>query len=180
MKKPLEDKIRELVSGAGGGNKVVVTTGHSLGGAVAVVAAAEWRGKFNVRTVYTFAQPAVGKQTFREFMKKYYDDKYFRFVNDQDVGPRLPPLYSHAGKLFHFESDGSLRRGTESLLRVGEDIEITKCETMTEEELEKLKKDLIASDERIESTEFRTLGDLPWIADHAIDEYIRLINANVR
>ncbi len=92
----------------------VVITGHSLGGAIALIAAAEWHGKHDVYWVHTCGQPAVGKRDFQEFIEKQYGDIYFRFVNNDDVVPMVPPFYRHAGRLIHFGEDDGIERTLDS------------------------------------------------------------------
>lgn len=59
-------------------------TGHSLGGALATLAASRFSP---VRAVYTFGAPRVGNEAFvRSFSTAMY-----RFVNGDDVVPALPP-----------------------------------------------------------------------------------------
>ena len=71
-------------------------TGHSLGGALAVVAAA--RSKY-VGEVYTYGQPRVGNRLYAKQVKS----KVHRFVNNNDVVPRIPPplIFGHQGTKYH-------------------------------------------------------------------------------
>lgn len=157
----------------------ILLTGHSLGGALATVAAAEWQGSFPINGVYTYGQPAVGKQKFPSFIRENYNQKFFRFVNDDDVVPRVPPTYKHVGRLFHFNSNGKLRDTTESLEFDSEPDDIN---MMTEAEFDFLRAQLLerraqqranGSSESLESS--ITEGILPSIRDHSIDTYIRRI-----
>lgn len=87
-------------------------TGHSLGGGLAVVAAAAFIEKGRpVQGLYTYGQPRVGDNDFvREFDRRF-PGRYFRYVNNTDLVPRVPPWsfgYRHAGHLRYFDADGRL------------------------------------------------------------------------
>jgi len=77
---------------------VVYLTGHSLGGALATVAAA--RSKY-ICQVYTFGQPRVGNKKY----KKNVQSKIYRHVCGADIVPSVPFgfLYSHMGDLYHVD-----------------------------------------------------------------------------
>ncbi len=91
-------------------------TGHSLGGAMAVLAAARlfgrgyeaWNPKRLVQGVYTFGQPMVGDKGFAESCERSFGAKLFRHVYRTDVVPHLPPRsgipYAHTGKEWRSES----------------------------------------------------------------------------
>ena len=80
-------------------------TGHSLGGAMATLAAAkihqEPRYRAFLKAVYTFGQPAVGDASFGRECKDGFGDYYYRHVYRNDVVPHLPPR-SSPGKYEHF------------------------------------------------------------------------------
>jgi hypothetical protein len=93
--------------------------GHSLGGALATVAAASLvkRGRKNIQGVYTFGQPRVGDLVFVNEIGRALKGKVFRFVNNNDIVPRVPPpflpwnpthIYIHLGTTFYFNAFGSL------------------------------------------------------------------------
>ncbi len=105
----VESRLRSALLSSEG--KRVILTGHSLGGAIATVMAAEWQGFLAPAMVVTFGQPAVGKGAFRMFYQQYYAGKFFRFVNDDDIVPRVPPGYEHVGRLLHFDAEGKLQHG---------------------------------------------------------------------
>ncbi|HEX5138103.1 MAG TPA: lipase family protein [Planctomycetota bacterium] len=80
--------------------------GHSLGGGLAVVAAARYAA---TRGVVTFGAPRVGDRDYRDA----FPAPAFRFVNNADMVPDLPPGlgYRHVGRLLYFDRDGNLREG---------------------------------------------------------------------
>ncbi|MEY3903731.1 MAG: hypothetical protein RL189_3037 [Pseudomonadota bacterium] len=111
--------------------------GHSLGGALAMLAAADGiAGKVKVEGVVTLGQPRTGNATFSENFSKLLGEKYFRFVHARDLVPHLPPSsgaadaaanafsqnslvklavqgtkllgFSHVGQLVHFDMTGLL------------------------------------------------------------------------
>lgn len=74
--------------------QLVWITGHSLGGALATIAAARLvregvLGPDDIGGVYTFGQPRVGDLRFAEGYK--IGDRHFRIVRDNDVVTRVPP-----------------------------------------------------------------------------------------
>jgi len=79
-------------------NDTIYITGHSLGGALATVAAA--RSKY-ICQVYTFGQPRVGNRKYRKNIKS----KIYRHVNGADIVPSVPVgfLYSHMGDTYHID-----------------------------------------------------------------------------
>lgn len=88
-------------------------TGHSLGAAIATLAAAQWidAGKpFN--GLYNFGSPRVGNRAFRRDYNGEARDRTFRYVNNHDLVTRVPPRslkYRHVGTLKYFDGQGRLR-----------------------------------------------------------------------
>lgn len=88
------------------GNRTVWITGHSLGGALAELAAAKSAlvSGIPVKGVYTFGQPRVGDEGFARKMEEAVGSEVFRFINNHDIVPRVPLWgmgYRHyAGQLF--------------------------------------------------------------------------------
>jgi triacylglycerol lipase len=68
-------------------------TGHSLGGALAVLAAAvlQFEAHRSVTAVYTYGQPRVGNEEFSTAFNSALGSVTFRHVNDLDIVPHLPP-----------------------------------------------------------------------------------------
>lgn len=90
-------------------DKPIFLTGHSLGGALALVASAALAGQDilggRIAAVYTFGAPRVGGESFARVVKA----PHYRIVNEGDMVPLVPPNwlngYRHNGELL------LLRRG---------------------------------------------------------------------
>src|SRR5215471_14982091 len=60
-------------------------TGHSLGGALALLAAWRFKRKFvPIHQIYTFGAPMVGNGETAEAIDRELPDRIFRYVNDED------------------------------------------------------------------------------------------------
>jgi hypothetical protein len=83
-------------------------TGHSLGAALAMLAANLCADdpSFGLRGVYTFGSPRVGDPGFGAKIHV----PVFRFRNDSDLVPHLPPglIFRHAGRLQFLDGAGRL------------------------------------------------------------------------
>ncbi|KAL7127482.1 hypothetical protein ABFS83_14G255700 [Erythranthe nasuta] len=109
-------KLKTLIKENGDAKFVV--TGHSLGGALAILFVTilifheEDTLLNHLEGVYTFGQPRVGDEQFGEWMKgkmSKYRVNYFRYVYTNDMVPRLPYddkyfLYKHFGPCLYFNS----------------------------------------------------------------------------
>ena len=72
------------------GSRLIIT-GHSLGGALAILCTAELKLLFGtVDLTYTFGQPRVGNQAFVDWFTGYNPNTY-RLVDYADIVPHLPP-----------------------------------------------------------------------------------------
>lgn len=105
----LVDKLKHL-------ELPIFIAGHSLGGALATLAAAllmKESGLPRPAAVYTFGSPRVGD---REFAESIHDLFHCRVVNGHDVVPTVPlpfsmkpfPVYQHTGELHRLLADGQL------------------------------------------------------------------------
>jgi triacylglycerol lipase len=88
-------------------------TGHSLGGALAALAAAHFALVLDkpIRGVYTFGQPRVGDREYSRNFEADLKGRVFRFVNNSDIVTRIPTRimsYSHVGALRFFDAKGDL------------------------------------------------------------------------
>jgi triacylglycerol lipase len=103
---PLIEETLEAWSGRG---RTLWITGHSLGGALAMLTAAYLRFPADPTKrlprpfagLYTFGQPRVGTVPFCDACTADFGSIYFRYINNQDVVTRVPPRelgYWHTGK----------------------------------------------------------------------------------
>ncbi len=104
----LDDDDKEMALGSP--LEALYITGHSLGGAMAVLAAARLsRDDYLplvppelLKGVYTFGQPMVGDHDFAKFCLSTFGSKLHRHVYHEDVVPQVPPrsnlAYAHIGK----------------------------------------------------------------------------------
>lgn len=141
----------------------VWVTGHSLGGALAVVAAARLKLHGISASIYTYGQPRVGLGGFAERFETELPERLVRFINQSDIVPRVPPglVYRHHGIVKHIVPGGL--EGAES------DLIDEEPPPLTEEEFAALQESL--QQPGAESFE----GALPWISDHSVTEYVRLL-----
>ena len=74
--------------------KRIIFTGHSLGGALAQIAAAYYGDVFEdlFVTCYTFGSPRVGNSHFVEWFSKNVDE-HVRVVNEFDPVPMIPTMF---------------------------------------------------------------------------------------
>ncbi len=80
--------------------KPIIITGHSLGGALAMLCAFDVHGLAHLHNVYTFGQPRCGDARFAECYNAELQLLTFRLVNNLDIVPRLPGAllgFRHAG-----------------------------------------------------------------------------------
>ncbi len=110
--------IAHLSELQGQGKKVYIT-GHSLGGALAVITAyyAKTATKpIDLAGVYTFGQPFTGDDDFQSCYDEKLKDRTFRFVSDKDVIPktRLDNSYRHVGLFLFFNETGDLQNSKPS------------------------------------------------------------------
>ena len=86
-------------------------TGHSLGGAMASIAAGRCLLSHidtQPEQVHTFGSPRVGTKRYINHAKI----DYYRWVNNNDIVPRSPPAwlgYRHSGQEVYLDSDGKVR-----------------------------------------------------------------------
>jgi triacylglycerol lipase len=179
-----KDRIDEILGVAHANDKKLWITGHSLGGSLAVIAGAEYRGQYSLAGLYTYGQPKVGGEPLASLYQQNYPGRYIRFVNHEDVVPMAPPGYQHCGELIWFNSQGEhVERSAAALVAPGEEIG---PKEFSEADFEKMQEQLRAlsqpaaagalslppSDEQIESQALFGFS----VSDHSIrDAYVPII-----
>jgi pimeloyl-ACP methyl ester carboxylesterase len=96
------DELEEYLSQLTSAGCALWITGHSLGGALATLAAARIPRLIGV---HTFGAPRVGDKTFAE----RFDKPLYRWVNNNDVVPHLPPFpYVDLGGPIYIDHHGAV------------------------------------------------------------------------
>ncbi|MBF9036131.1 S8 family serine peptidase [Rhodobacterales bacterium HKCCE2091] len=97
------DEVADLVAAAVGraGPRALWFTGHSLGGALAVIGALTHADR-DIAGVMTFGQPRLLGRKPAQRMADRFGASYRRFVNRDDIVTRVPPGYAHTGHRIHF------------------------------------------------------------------------------
>ncbi|XP_057860715.2 triacylglycerol lipase OBL1 [Cryptomeria japonica] len=123
----LHKKLKELLEAHK--NAKFIVTGHSLGGALAVLFTAmlfvnDEKLLENLLAIYTFGQPRVGDKTFADFMNRKLNlnqdlSRYFRIVYSNDLIPRIPFedvifMYKDFGACLYYNSFYSLKKLAET------------------------------------------------------------------
>lgn len=105
--------------------------GHSLGGALAAIAASRCLlGSLDDRVyLWTFGQPRCGDKPWADWMDERLGQRYVRVFNAGDIVPHLPTFmrFRHAGTEVFFDEHGSVVTPT-SLHRVMAAIEVIRTQ----------------------------------------------------
>lgn len=92
------------------GERKVYFTGHSLGGAKAMIAALAFsESDFEIGGVHTFGAPRVGNGQFRDYYNSKLGNVTLRWEAQGDPIPWMPPLlfgYRHCGRAAYLKNDG--------------------------------------------------------------------------
>ncbi len=129
------------------------------------------------KAVYTYGQPAAGTSGYRDFIAENYADSYFRFVNEDDIVPRVPPGYVHVGHLIHFGEESGWPRGAV--------VESSAAEPpmMNEKEFRELQERLRTRGQGPvplhEEARTELEGLWPSVSDHSMNRYIEKILSQI-
>ncbi|MBW4717243.1 lipase family protein [Saccharothrix obliqua] len=107
-------EVRDAVVELRDNDQTIWFTGHSLGGALAFLAALHLYfedPRLLADGVYTYGQPRVCDRSLVEAHDEAFADRTHRFVNNNDVVPLVPPapVFKHAPTLHHIDAEGRLR-----------------------------------------------------------------------
>ncbi|MFN0109707.1 MAG: lipase family protein [Blastocatellia bacterium] len=112
------DEMRNAVVSLRDNGQNLWFTGHSLGAALATLAAWRLRDETNdvhyPQGIYTFGQPRTGNEDFVAAFDGRLKSRMFRFDNNNDIVPHVPLKgeifdFDHVGNLCYFDTDGDLK-----------------------------------------------------------------------
>ena len=106
-------ELRDTVTEYSAGGQSVWFTGHSLGGALAMLAGTRlYFEEPNVAPhgIYTYGQPRTCDRLLAAAHNSALRNRTYRFVNNNDVVPQVPPapLYTHVDAARYFDAEGVL------------------------------------------------------------------------
>ncbi|MEW6095634.1 MAG: lipase family protein [bacterium] len=93
--------------------KEIYLTGHSLGGALAIICALDiaWA---NIKGIYTFGSPRIFNRKKVEMFDNLYRNTSYRIANNCDIVTRIPTRisgYHHVAQLVYIDNDGKIHTG---------------------------------------------------------------------
>ncbi|WP_433544535.1 lipase family protein (plasmid) [Streptomyces sp. CA-294286] len=106
-------EVKDAVATCRTNGQTVWFTGHSLGGALAMLAGARMyleEPRLAADGVYTYGQPRTCDRLLAAAYNKGYKNRMYRFVNNNDIVPQMPPesAYTHVSALRYIDSRGKL------------------------------------------------------------------------
>jgi hypothetical protein len=181
---PLKPQIVKLVKAAN--SKHLWITGHSLGGALAVVCAYDLieNEKLEVDGVITFGQPMVAKPQLATHLDTVLLGRFAHYVNRNDIVARVPPNFSHFGSLVWFTDDGVKRSKPKQLAfgATGTDkppkANVDEPKPLSDREFEQLKAQLRSENVEMKRSPDGTPiyeGNSTWVQDHGMEFYLARI-----
>ena len=175
LKAPILDSLRENPP------KRLWVTGHSLGGALAVVCAYDLidNEKMSLDGVITFGQPMIARKELADYLDTLLLGRFAHVVNDADIVPRIPPTYFHCGSLVWFKDGGihrskPKRRGAGAAPEAPLNDQDENPRPLTPTEFEQMKADLKKRNDPQRRADGRPIfhGNTPWIRDHSMSLYL--------
>lgn len=179
------DQVRTILAV----NKVshVWITGHSLGGAMAVLCALdlEHRGEVVVRGVMTFGQPLLLVPACARVANETLAGRHLRFINEADVVPCVAPGFRGGGSYVWFQ-DGKPTYGGPTMRAfaaedgtiVEDDEEAEGPTPLTEAEFKEKKRQVKAQFAPQPPGEPINAQAMPSVTDHNMDRYVEAIRTH--
>ncbi|MGK4585776.1 lipase family protein [Kitasatospora sp. HPMI-4] len=105
--------VRDTLAEFRTNDQTVWFTGHSLGGALAMLAGVRLyleEPRLQADGVFTYGQPRTCDRILAAAYNKGFKDRMYRFVNNDDIVPQLPPepVFTHVDALRHIDADGRI------------------------------------------------------------------------
>lgn len=159
-------------------------TGHSLGGAMAVLCAADLqrRGTVKIRGVMTFGQPLLLTPACARVVNETFTGRHLRIVNEADVVPCLAPGFRGGGSLVWVKKGKpeycppAMRAfAADEGTVMQDDGEAEGPTPLTEEEFESLKQKMKARVTPAGPDEPIVAQAMPSITDHNMQRYVDAI-----
>ncbi len=155
-------------------------TGHSLGGALAVLTGGDLVSTLPSATIVTFGQPRLADEEAANFLNQRFGQRLIRLVNNNDLVTRVPPSFRHAGRLIRFDASGNVEEESQT------ESEAVERPPLSEPEFEALQKTVEAAKTavalapiegagRAQALDATIEGIIPGLKDHRIDRYIAAI-----
>ncbi len=110
FKREVDDLWPRLEKALVSNDRTLWFTGHSLGGAMAAICAGRCKLSHINSTpeaLFTYGSPRVGNKRYVNYVRL----KYYRWVNNNDIVPRVPPRwlgYRHTGQELYLDRNGKL------------------------------------------------------------------------
>jgi triacylglycerol lipase len=181
---PLKDQVDRLISRRQ--PKHLWLTGHSLGGALAVVCAFDLLETQQVTFdgIMTFGQPMVAGPQLATHLDQALMGRYVHFVNGADIVPRVPPSLRHCGSLVWFTNGGVKRSLPKRKAIFGEapgkgvDAIDDDLPPLTEKEFERAKRQIREHSIPKKMPDGRVVMQSGWplIEHHSMDLYLEQIH----
>ncbi|HEY1377647.1 MAG TPA: lipase family protein [Gemmataceae bacterium] len=108
-------------------------TGHSLGGALALLAAWLFQRKFiSVHQIYTYGAPMIGNTLASQAFGREFAGKVYRYVNSTDPVPKLPSVSLLANDYGHCDKEMLLgaAAAAEAVAAAGGPLSVAEIETL--------------------------------------------------
>lgn len=180
--KSMHEQVSNLLARFGA--KRVWVTGHSLGGALAVVCAHDLleNAEYQIAGVMTFGQPMVVQQAMKDYLEPRLRGKYAFFVNDMDPVTRAVEPYIHFGHMVRLKEGIIERSGNENLVfgsAPGEQPDDRPLDPMSKQDLDTLIEQLDPESPAVQKFDEDgrplMMGFFPDPSDHYLQSYRAMV-----